>query len=54
LIRKAFGESYDGFDRTIDTHAWSLRKKLGEPPGKPKIVLSEPGIGYRLGDLDAE
>lgn len=50
LIDKALGHDFDGFDRTIDTHIWSLRKKLGEPRGNPNYILSELGIGYRLQD----
>ncbi len=53
LIQTALGPSFDGYDRTIDTHIWSLRKKLGEPRGNPKYILSEPGIGYRLSDQHA-
>ncbi len=53
LIRLALGVDYEGADRTVDTHIWSLRKKLGEPRGEPRYLLSEPGIGYRLRDPDA-
>lgn len=53
LIELALGADYDGADRTIDTHIWSLRKKLGEPRGQPRYILSEPGIGYRLRDPHA-
>lgn len=53
LIEKALGPDFDGFDRTIDTHIWSLRRKLGEPPGAPRYIHSEPGVGYRLEDRNA-
>lgn len=53
LIEHAFGSNYEGIDRTIDTHVWSLRRKLGEPRGQPQYILSEPGIGYRLRDPHA-
>lgn len=53
LIALALGRDYEGADRTIDTHVWSLRKKLGEPRGDPRYVLSEPGVGYRMRDCDA-
>ena len=48
LIQAALPANYEGFERSIDTHIWSLRKKLGEPKGDPQIILSEPGIGYRM------
>ena len=53
LLDHALGPDSTGTDRTIDTHVWSLRKKLGEPRGQPRRILSEPGIGYRMNDDDA-
>ena len=54
LIDHALGANFEGFDRTIDTHVWSLRKKIGEPRGNPKYILSELGIGYRMSDQHAK
>lgn len=54
LIQAALGDQYDGVDRTIDTHIWSLRKKLGEPKGNPRYLHSEMGIGYRLQDCSGD
>lgn len=53
IIDAALGHDFDGFDRTIDTHVWSLRRKLGEPRGCPRYILSEVGIGYRMRSDDA-
>lgn len=53
LIDHALGSDFDGFDRTIDTHIWSLRKKIGEPRGNPKYILSEMGVGYRMSEQHA-
>ena len=53
LIDRALGPDFDGFDRTIDTHIWSLRRKLGEPRGNPRYIVSELGIGYRMRNGDA-
>lgn len=50
MIERALGPDFDGFDRTIDTHIWSLRKKIGEPKGAPRYIQSELGVGYRLRD----
>lgn len=54
LIARVFGIEFTGSPRTIDTHVWSLRKKIGEPPGAPAYILSEQGVGYRMSDADAE
>ena len=35
-------------DRTIDVHVRNLRKKLEPDPARPRLLLTEPGIGYRL------
>ena len=54
LIGRALGIHFEGFERTIDTHIWSLRKKIGEPRGNPKYILSEQGVGYRMSDQNAQ
>jgi len=54
LLEETRGDSSDAFDRVVDTHIWSLRRKLGEPRGRPTRILSEPGIGYRLSDDEAD
>lgn len=50
LIELALGDDFDGFDRTIDTHIWGIRKKLGDSRAEPRYIFSEPGIGYRFAD----
>jgi len=49
LIRSAFGEDYDGYDRTIDTHIKNIRQKIETHPKNPKYILTVHGIGYRFG-----
>ncbi len=42
-----FGEAFDAYDRTIDSHIKNLRHKLGQrPDGNPYIETAR-GIGYR-------
>jgi two-component system response regulator MtrA len=40
------GEYYD--DKTVSVHIRRLREKIELEPSDPKIVLTVPGIGYRL------
>lgn len=54
IIERALSNSFTGFDRTIDTFVWSIRKKIGEPKGAPRYILSELGIGYRMADHHEE
>ncbi|MHB8063998.1 MAG: response regulator transcription factor [Ruminiclostridium sp.] len=49
LISVAFGDDFEGFDRTVDTHIKNLRQKIEDDPKEPKYLHTVYGIGYRLG-----
>lgn len=49
LIYMAFGEDFDGYDRTVDTYIKNIRQKIEIDPKKPKYILTVHGIGYRFG-----
>jgi DNA-binding response OmpR family regulator len=42
-----FGETFDAFDRTIDSHIKNLRHKIGRRPKGEPYVETVRGIGYR-------
>jgi DNA-binding response OmpR family regulator len=44
---RVFGESFDTFDRTIDSHVKNLRAKLGTRPDGGSYVETVRGVGYR-------
>ncbi|MGW4114017.1 response regulator transcription factor [Actinosynnema sp. NPDC004786] len=44
LLEKAWDEHADPFTHTVRMTILKLRRKLGEPP----VVLTEPGVGYRI------
>lgn len=49
LMEKAQGGySFEGYERTIDTHIRNLRKKLEENPAKPSYIITVYGIGYKF------
>jgi two-component system KDP operon response regulator KdpE len=48
LLREALGPSYLDATGPLRVHIASLRKKLEPDPSQPQIILTEPGIGYRL------
>lgn len=52
IIAAALDPDFDGFDRTVDTHIWSLRRKLTDRRGGRRLIVSEPGVGYRLAEDD--
>ncbi len=45
--------NYEVFDRSIDVHIWSLRKKLGDDPKNPQYIRTVRAIGYLLINPDA-
>ncbi len=42
-----FGETFDAYDRTIDSHVKNLRRKIGSRWGDLPYVETVRGIGYR-------
>ena len=48
LIEKVAERSYDGLDRSIDVHIWSLRRKLGDDPKEPRFIKTIRAVGYML------
>ena len=48
MIEKGLGYSYEGLDRTVDSHIKNLRRKLDEAGGAANQVETVFGIGYRL------
>ena len=44
---RVFGEAYDAFERSIDTHVKNLRRKLGERNGGREYIETVRGVGYR-------
>jgi DNA-binding response OmpR family regulator len=44
---RIFGETFEAFDRTIDSHVKNLRRKLGARPDGGPYVETVRGVGYR-------
>ena len=49
LINRVRGYEFEGYERTVDSHVKNLRRKVEEDPGRPLIVQTVLGGGYRLG-----
>ena len=48
ILERVFGDIYEGYERTIDTHISNLRHKI-EATGKSKVSIKTVyGIGYKL------
>jgi len=54
LIETLGERLYDGLDRSIDVHIWSLRRKLGDDPKNPRFIRTVRAVGYMLINPDNE
>jgi DNA-binding response OmpR family regulator len=50
LIDKAFGNYFEGFERTIDVHIANLRRKVEPDPKQPRYIKTVYGVGYKFED----
>ena len=51
LVERAFGDDYDGLERTIDAHIMNLRKKIKTDKAdglQPSFVVTVYGVGYKF------
>ena len=54
LIETLGERMYDGLDRSIDVHIWSLRRKLGDDPKNPRFIRTVRAVGYMLINPETE
>ena len=50
LLDAVRGESFESYERAIDTHVKNLRRKLEPDPRSPRYILTVYGVGYRFAD----
>ena len=50
MLDAVAGRSYDVFDRSVDVHISSLRRKLGEDPRNPVFIQTVRSAGYMFND----
>ncbi|MFP4640841.1 MAG: response regulator transcription factor [Chloroflexota bacterium] len=51
LLSRVWGPEYRGETEHVKRYIWLLRHKIERNPAKPKLILTERGVGYRL-DLE--
>jgi DNA-binding response OmpR family regulator len=54
LLLEIAERDFEAFDRSIDVHISSLRKKLGDDPKSPRYIETVRGAGYRMLLPDSE
>ena len=47
LLRKVWGPGYAKESNYLRTYVGQLRKKLGDAAASPRLIATEPGVGYR-------
>ncbi len=53
LLEAIQGQSYEGYERTIDAHIKNLRAKIEDEPRNPAFIRTVFGVGYKfLADED--
>ena len=50
IIDRVFGYDFEGFDRTVDVHISSLRRKLEGARPEQRCIHTVYGVGYKFGD----
>jgi DNA-binding response OmpR family regulator len=48
LLEAVRGETYSGFERSIDSHIKRLRQRIEPDPTHPSYILTMFGVGYRF------
>lgn len=48
LLLEVAERDFEAFDRSIDVHVSSLRRKLGDDPRQPRFIETVRGAGYRM------
>lgn len=50
ILKEVWGPAYASQPHYVRVHMAELRKKIELDPSRPKLLVTEPGVGYRLRD----
>ena len=50
ILQDVWGPGHAGETHTVRVHMAELRKKIEADPARPKLLVTEPAVGYRLRD----
>ncbi len=48
LLREVWGSAYETETHTLRVNISNLRRKVEPDPSRPRYIVTEPGVGYRL------
>jgi two-component system KDP operon response regulator KdpE len=52
LLRQVWGPGYSEEAQYLRVYVGQLRQKIEPDPARPRYIVTEPGVGYRLRDPD--
>lgn len=50
ILQEVWGPAYAGQTHYVRVHMAELRKKIEADPARPRLLITEPGVGYRMRD----
>jgi len=50
ILESVWGHKHENMAHHVRVHLAELRKKIEIDPARPKLIVTEPGVGYRLRD----
>lgn len=50
ILKEVWGPAYAAHTHYVRVHMAELRKKIEADPSRPRLLVTEPGVGYRLRD----
>jgi two-component system, OmpR family, KDP operon response regulator KdpE len=48
LLSTVWGSEYSDDTQLLRVHVGNLRRKIEDDPGRPRMIVTEPGVGYRF------
>ena len=48
ILQEVWGQAYADESHYLHVYVSQLRRKLEPDPARPRYILTEPGVGYRL------
>jgi two-component system KDP operon response regulator KdpE len=51
ILKEVWGPPYAAETQYLRVFMAQLRRKIEADPARPKLLLTEPGVGYRMRDL---
>lgn len=53
ILKDVWGPAYAAQTHYVRVHMAELRKKIAIDPARPRLLVTEPGVGYRMRDVVA-